>query len=90
MRVDKFDTYDNLFENSGLQPIKNYELYFSGDLEKDKETYGFDGYGNDYRTGRARSAGAIRANAGQEIPTGEKDKDGKDILAVNYGYNNSK
>lgn len=55
------DIYDPIFANIGEQPIKNKEIYFSGDEKIDNETFGFNEAWASYRTKFNKVTGMMRS-----------------------------
>lgn len=51
------------FQNLGEQPVYNYEIYFSGNSEKDNQAFGYQEYGAEYRFEPNRVSGEFRSNA---------------------------
>lgn len=55
------DIYDPIFANIGEQPIKNKEIYFSGDEKVDNEIFGFNEAWASYRTKFSKVTGMMRS-----------------------------
>lgn len=57
----KYDIYDPIFAHIGEQPIKNKEIYLSGDVAKDNEAFGFQEAWARYRYKPSRTSGKMRS-----------------------------
>lgn len=55
------DIYDPIFANIGEQPIKNKEIYFSGDEKVDNEIFGYNEAWASYRTKFSKVTGMMRS-----------------------------
>lgn len=62
-RQDPEDFYTPEFANLGEQPIYNYEIYASGNAEKDNECFGYQEYGAEYRFEQNQITGQFRSDA---------------------------
>ncbi|UZQ33003.1 MAG: major capsid protein [Spiroplasma phoeniceum] len=55
------DIYDQIFANIGEQPIKNKEIYFSGDEKVDNEIFGYNEAWTSYRSKFIKVTGMMRS-----------------------------
>lgn len=55
------DIYDPIFANIGEQPIKNKEIYFSGNEKVDNEIFGYNEAWASYRTKFSKVTGMMRS-----------------------------
>lgn len=62
-RTNMEDFYMPEFQNIGEQPVYNYEIFFSGDQEKDNQVFGYQEYAAEYRYEQNRVTGQFRSNA---------------------------
>ena len=62
-RKNMEDFYMPEFQNIGEVPVYNYEIYFSGNSEKDNAVFGYQEYAAEYRYEQNRVSGQFRSNA---------------------------
>lgn len=62
-RTNREDFYMPEFQNIGEQPVYNYEIFYSGNEQKDNEVFGYQEYGAEYRYEPNRVSGQFRSNA---------------------------
>lgn len=63
MRRNMEDFYMPEFQNIGEVPVYNYEIYATGDAEKDNQPFGYNPYATEYRTELNMVTGQFRSNA---------------------------
>lgn len=68
-RLTKDDYFVPLYEGISEQPVYNREIFASAELQDmsgvNDETFGFEPYGESYRTKQNRVSGALRSSAAQ-------------------------
>lgn len=61
------DFYNPLFANIGNQPIENQRIYFSSDVDQNKEVFGYQEAWSEYRYKPSSVTGAFRSNHPQSL-----------------------
>lgn len=61
------DFYNPLFANIGNQPIENQRIYFTNNVNKNKEVFGYQEAWSEYRYKPSSVTGAFRSNHSQSL-----------------------